>query len=202
MPSKKRGRPRAYDPDRALDAALGVFWSHGFAEATLDALTEATGMNRPSLYAAFGSKRALFERALQRFRDRMSAGAERALAEPDLRSALSALFAHAIDTYTPHPPPQLGCLVFGVASAGAAEDEQVRAFVADSIAELDHAIQARLERAIADEQLADGTDTTALAQLVAGVIHSLSLRARAGASREALLRLAQHSAEFLASPRA
>src|SRR5215468_8620245 len=71
---KKRGRPRAYDPDVALTRAMDVFWKDGFAGTSLDELSAATGMNRPSLYGAFGDKRELYIKAYQHYRERSRAG--------------------------------------------------------------------------------------------------------------------------------
>src|ERR1700759_1462879 len=72
--AKKRGRPRAYDPDVALSRAMDVFWKDGFAGTSLDELSAATGMNRPSLYGAFGDKRELYIKAYQHYRDRSRVG--------------------------------------------------------------------------------------------------------------------------------
>ncbi|MCA9526254.1 MAG: TetR/AcrR family transcriptional regulator, partial [Myxococcales bacterium] len=132
MTMPTRGRPRRYDPDRALDAALAVFWAHGFAGTTLDALCAAMDMNRPSVYAAFGDKRRLFEQALSRFGARLAAHGRAALAAPDLADALGSLFAGVIPLYVPDGRPR-GCLVYGVAAVDAPEDEAVRAFVADAV---------------------------------------------------------------------
>ena len=74
-PSKpRRGRPREYDPDRALASATRVFWKNGYAATSLDELAAATGMNRPSLYAGFGDKRELYLETLKRYRERTRAG--------------------------------------------------------------------------------------------------------------------------------
>src|ERR1700723_2997136 len=96
----KRGRPRGYDPDAALTQAMAAFWDAGYAATTLDAISAGTGMNRPSLYAAFGDKRALYGKAL----DRYQAHARTALAEglsPDLplREALRRVYEHALSLY-------------------------------------------------------------------------------------------------------
>ena len=77
---RPRGRPREYDPEEALDAAMGVFWARGYAATSLTDLSEATGMNRPSLYAAFGDKRSVFLRALHRYSARMAREVGQALA--------------------------------------------------------------------------------------------------------------------------
>src|SRR6202035_971093 len=81
--SKPRGRPRAYDPEVALDSAAQIFWEHGFDDATLDDLSTAMGMGRPSIYNAFGDKEALFLRALERFRDTVGSTPLRAMDDED-----------------------------------------------------------------------------------------------------------------------
>lgn len=197
MPNRKPGRPREYDADEALDAALDVFWTRGFAGTSLDALSEATGMKRPSLYAAFGNKRAIFDRSLQRFQARMAEHAARALEEPSIDDAIELLMLAVVDIYAPKGGRPRGCLVFAVAPLEAAEDDEMRALVAQAIRGFDEAIQARLEAAITVGELPEGTAIETLAQCVAGQVHSLSLRARCGSSRRALRRMARHGAQFL-----
>ena len=79
QPRTPRGRPRAYDPDVALDAAIAAFWRAGYTATSLDTLSEATGMNRPSLYGAFGDKHALYLAALKRYADQACAAMDVAL---------------------------------------------------------------------------------------------------------------------------
>src|SRR5437870_5077216 len=97
---KKRGRPRAYDPDQALARAMDVFWREGFAATSLDQLAAATGMNRPSLYSAFGDKRDLYIKAYDRYRlrarERM---AEVFAANLSLQALLQRIFGIALDMY-------------------------------------------------------------------------------------------------------
>ena len=99
--SKSRGRPRAYDPGAALDSAAQLFWEHGFADATLDDLSEAMGMGRPSIYNAFGDKESLFLRALERFRDTIGSTPLHALrAESTIRKGLAAFFGQIVEYST------------------------------------------------------------------------------------------------------
>src|SRR3954464_15849496 len=109
MAQRGRGRPREYDPDTALRRSLDTFWRHGFSATSLDALGAATGMNRPSLYAAFGDKRALYLAALDRYWAEGRAGLERILGrDTPLRTALGELYAAAIALYLGGETPR-GC---------------------------------------------------------------------------------------------
>jgi len=100
-PGKGRGRPRAYDPQAALEQALGVFWSTGYSGASLDSIASAAGMNRPSLYAAFGDKQALYIKALEFYWGIASAAVERALDDNQLtlRQALTQFYQGQLAIY-------------------------------------------------------------------------------------------------------
>ncbi len=193
----KRGRPRSYDPERAMDAALAVFWSRGYAATTLDALSEATCMQRPSLYAAFGDKDAIFQRSLKRFQARMSAQSAEALAAPELNEALLGVLLRIIDVYAPVGELQKGCLVFGVASVDAGEDPRIRAVVAKSVQRLDAAFSARIQRAIEEGALSPQADVQTLARLMSSMVHSISVRARSGEGRRALRQFARKGVQLL-----
>lgn len=197
--TRKRGRPRAYDPEQALDAAMLLFRTRGYAATTLDALSEATGMQRPSLYAAFGDKRALFDKALERFSDRMKTVATESMDGASVEDALSAILLGVIDVYAPADGDGHGCLVFGVASVAAVEDEQLRALVAQTIQRLDEVFERRIQRGVSAGELAPGTDTRTLARLLTSVVHSLSVRARSGASRRVLRQFARSAVTMLLS---
>src|SRR5256885_1923104 len=103
------GRPRAFDVDKALNQALAVFWERGYEGASLPALTKAMGINRPSLYAAFGNKEALFRKALDRYEEGPTAFVGEALAQPTARKVVERLFAGGIDLVT-NPRNPRGCL--------------------------------------------------------------------------------------------
>src|SRR5438046_5943942 len=103
------GRPRAFDADEALDQALTVFWRKGYEGASLPDLTRAMGINRPSLYAAFGNKEALFRKVLDRYAEGSAACVREALAEPTARSVVEQLLTSAAELFTDPRNPR-GCL--------------------------------------------------------------------------------------------
>src|SRR5690606_13946429 len=141
---KRRGRPRAYDPDRALAQATAVFWDAGFAATSLDELAAATSMNRPSLYAAFGDKQALYMKALEGYRATARAGMEEALAPGrPLREALGQVYRLALDMYFSGRTHPRGCFMIGTAVTEAVNDEAVRQSVAAGLGELDRGFEAR-----------------------------------------------------------
>src|SRR5207342_638017 len=104
------GRPRGFDIDEALDCALEVFWRRGYEGASLPDLTEAMGINRPSLYAAFGNKEALFRKAVDRYVDSTSAHVRGALEEPTARGVVERLFSGSVALITDPGNPR-GCFL-------------------------------------------------------------------------------------------
>lgn len=107
----ERGRPRSFDEERALDAALGVFWRNGYQGASLDELTYAMGINKPSMYAAFGNKEKLYLRALERYRDQQVVKHAAAMAaEPQLKQAMR-VFLRSVATMLTAPELPGGCMV-------------------------------------------------------------------------------------------
>src|SRR5437763_16929404 len=122
---KRRGRPRAYDPATALARAAATFWKAGYAGTSLDDLAEATGMNRPSLYAAFGDKRDLYLKTLEHYREESRSLARAALADdPPLRVLLKRLYDGALALYL--EGGARGCYTIGTAATVAAVDDKVR----------------------------------------------------------------------------
>src|SRR6266446_9362645 len=113
--SRPRGRPRSYDPDAVLDRAAQLFWANGFSATSLDDLSAAMGMGRPSIYNAFGDKEALFLRALERYRDTTGSSPLRAMDGKDsISDALNAFFRQIVE-YTTADRSHLGCLLGSVA---------------------------------------------------------------------------------------
>lgn len=182
----RRGRPRAYDPDKALDGAMALFWSQGYSATSLDALSAATGMNRPSLYGAFGDKKSLYLKALALYHDAALAAIDRAFSVPALRDALGRFFAGALALHLSGETAQRGCLLVGTAAVESVSDPEIRAVLAGAMADYDARIEARLSLARERGELSPRADVAGLARLVSAVLYSSAVRARAGDSRESL----------------
>lgn len=185
--SKRRGRPRAYDPRVALARAAETFWKAGYAGTSLDDLAAATGMNRPSLYAAFGDKRALYLKTLDYYREESRALARAALAgDPPLRVFLKRFYDEALKLYLAGDGGPRGCYSIGTAATEATVDRQVRAFLADSMRNTDGFLKSRIEKAQQNGEIAKSADPAALAYLATATLHTLAIRARAGLPRKEL----------------
>jgi AcrR family transcriptional regulator len=182
---KRRGRPRAYDPQVAIARAAEVFWKAGYAGTSLDDLVAATGMNRPSLYAAFGDKRDLYLKTLEYYRDEGRALARAALAgAPTLRVFLKRFYGKALDLY--FSGGARGCYTIGTAATVAAIDEGVRAFLAESTRATDDFLKAQIETAKEHGEIPRDADAAALAYLATGTLHTIAVRSRAGVPRKEL----------------
>jgi len=197
-PKRPRGRPRAYDPDRALVRATESFWRGGFAGTSLDDLSAATGMNRPSLYGAFGDKRDLYLAALDRYVEVARADMAEALSDDlPLAAALGRVYSRALDLYFANPDAPLGCFLIGTAATEAARDATVRARLGSGLRELTRAFERRVRSARSKGELGPDADPRVLADLAGAVLHSLALRSRAGDSRASLEAFAREAVRFL-----
>ncbi|WP_159978830.1 MULTISPECIES: TetR/AcrR family transcriptional regulator [unclassified Novosphingobium] len=175
-PTASRGRPREFDPDEALSAALRVFWTRGYEGASMAELTEAMGITKPSLYACFGNKEALFKKALDLYeRDKM-AYIGKALEAPTARGVAERLLNGALATHCGTSDPH-GCL--GVISAVAcAEDDSIRAHVIARRIASEEAVAVRFKRAQAEGDLPDSVNASALAGCLTTVLQGMSVKAQ------------------------
>jgi AcrR family transcriptional regulator len=195
---KKRGRPRGYEPNAALAKARAAFWDAGYAATSLDALGEATGMNRPSLYGAFGDKRALYLKTLEQYRAMGRAAIAEALGgDRPLREALRRVYERGLAIYLAGDSGARGCFLIGTAATEAVADKAVREIFAAGLHELDDAFAARFRLAQERGEIPAGADPAELGRLASAVLHTLSLRARAGETREALERTAEEGIALL-----
>ena len=185
----QRGRPREFDADQALDRALEVFWRKGYEGASISELTEAMGINRPSLYAAFGNKEALFRKALDRYAQGPAAYTREALDEPTARAVAEHILYGAADALTdPHMPH--GCLgVQGALSCGDAA-ASIREELCSRRAAWEDALQGRLERAKLEGDLVGTANCSDLAQYLATVAQGMAVQAAGGATRRQLYKIA------------
>ena len=186
MPGK-RGRPRSYDPETALTQAMTLIWDQGYTETSLDDLSEATGMNRPSLYGAFGDKRALYLATLAHYRELSREAIDRVLGRDEpLRQALARFFRGALEFYLSGAAGQRGCFLIGTATTGAVLDPEIRTLLRQALRSFDGKLEARLKLAVEQGDLPTTTDPAQLARIVSAVQHSMAIRARAGETREEL----------------
>src|SRR5450755_2983234 len=170
------GRPREFDIEQALDRALRVFWRKGYEGASLPDLTKAMGINRPSLYAAFGNKEALFRKALDRYAEGPGAYVRAALAEPTARAVAEQLLDGSIDLLTAPGNPR-GCLmVQGALACGQAAESVRRELVARRAAG-EEAIRQRFEQALADGDLPTDASPADLAGYLVTVIRGMAVQA-------------------------
>jgi TetR/AcrR family transcriptional regulator, copper-responsive repressor len=184
-----RGRPRSFDRATALEKAILAFWEHGYEATSVSDLTRVMGIGAPSLYAAFGDKRSLFEEVVQEYGARYGSFGDRALAEePTVRAAMERMLREAAFEYTAPGRPH-GCLVIHAATncSSPEVEESLRVRRNANIA----AFESRVRAGIAAGELSADTDATALARHVGAVIQGMSQQARDGASREELEAVAE-----------
>lgn len=187
-----RGRPRQFDLDEALDAAIEVFWRQGYEGTTLDDLTAAIGISKPSLYAAFGDKEATFKRAVVRYAEVDMAYVDAALAEPTARAvAEHFLRSNVLAVTDPAKPP--GCLSIQGGLAGSRSDQRIVEFLASGRAQGEARFAERFARAVAAGELDPSEDPAELAKYLYTVTSGIAVQAASGASRAELARVAERA---------
>ncbi|GAA0268423.1 TetR/AcrR family transcriptional regulator [Alteraurantiacibacter aestuarii] len=184
-----RGRPREFDLDQALAAALRVFWTKGYEGASLTDLTEAMGITRPSLYAAFGNKEALFRQALDLYGEEKLAYVGQALAAETARGVANNLLYGAIDTVTGEECR--GCMGVIASVACQSAEESIRDDVARRTESSRAALVARMRRAIADGDFTVPVDAEAMTRYLLAVLQGMAVQAGAGANRQQLQQVAE-----------
>lgn len=189
--ARGRGRPRKFDEEAVLRAALQRFRTLGYSNTSLDDLAEATGVNRPSLYAAFGDKKALYLAGLARTHASVDASF-RALYDADYppEKMLKALFLGSLEGFLTGEDGPSGCIAVNTAATEAVTDPEIRAALAAFVALQDGWIEKLMVRAGSKDPLGD-------AQIASSVIHSLSTRARAGTSRADLIAISKKATALL-----
>jgi AcrR family transcriptional regulator len=187
-----RGRPRGFDPDEALTAALKVFWRKGFEGASLTDLTDAMGINRASMYSVFGNKEQLFRQALDLYEREKLAFIRAALEAPTARLVAEALLRGSLDIQTSASDPS-GCLRVMSSVSCSQQSQSVRAEIIARRLDDETALAARLVRAQTEGDLPTGVDPAGLARCLYAIIQGMAVQAASGASRQDLERLIETS---------
>ena len=184
------GRPRTFCVETALDRALHVFWEKGYEGTSLSDLTAAMGISRPSLYAAYGNKEALFRKALDRYINGSVAFLRDALEEPTARAAAENLLLAAADGVTSPDNPR-GCMTVRCALSSGEAADSVRLELTKRRADGETVLRERLERAKAEGDLPADSNPADLARYLTTVFHGMSVQAAGGASRDQLREVAR-----------
>jgi AcrR family transcriptional regulator len=183
------GRPRTFDVDEALDIALKVFWRKGYEGTSIDDLTKAMGINRPSLYCAFGNKEELFRKALDRYAEGPGALYREALDEPTARGVAERLLGGVAEALGDPRNPR-GCLSVRAALSCGEEADPIRCELNARRAATDAALRDRLERAKQEGDLPADACPADLARYLATVAQGMSVQAAGGASPDDLRQIA------------
>jgi AcrR family transcriptional regulator len=186
--SRPTGRPLSFDPDKALDRALDVFWRKGYEGASLSDLTKAMGINKPSLYAAFGDKEKLFRKVLDRYAEGPASYSSAALREPTSRAVVERLLTGTADRLTAPSSPRGCLLVQGALACGNGTNSVRRELISRRIAG-EAALRQRLNRAKTDGDLSVDANPASLARYIVTMIQGMSVQAAGGATRNELHRI-------------
>lgn len=187
--TRPRGRPRKFEEEQVLERARDVFWNNGYAATSLDELAFATGLNRPSLHAAFGDKHALYLRTLQDNREGSVNGIQKRMDnEAPLREALFNFLVEAAESTLVGELGSRGCFVVCTAVTEALRDTDTRAIASGYVEDVDRVFRNRFERS--KFELNAGVDPGSAAIVAAAMLQTLAVRARTGSSREQLREVA------------
>ncbi len=201
--ARKRGRPRAFDPDVVLEQVLEIFWMRGFAATSLDDISAFTGVSRPSLAAAFGDKEALYLKAMERYRNGINTRLDAVLTcsgnNDTLLNIVRRYFDVMLDSYTGETDECLGCAFTCTALNEAPRHESILSVLQSTIDEFDKRFEAFFEQARLMGHIGANQDPKVLSQMVTGLTSSLAVRARAGTSREELKKIVDASTAYLFS---
>ena len=189
-PRRRTGRPLSFDRDAALEQAMLTFWRHGYETTSIVDLTTAMGVTPPSLYAAYGDKKRLFLEAARRYAGDLESIAQAIDEAPSAYDAARAILMRAAAGYTGETTPK-GCLLASATASGSAASSDVQAEVAAIRSALGDQLRRRIDRDVATGLLPPGTDAGALAGLVMTIMQGLSVLARDGSSRAALLAIVE-----------
>ena len=183
---KRRGRPPAFNHDDALEKAMQTFWTFGYEGTSMGALIETMDMNKPSIYAAFGNKEALFKKALDKYVSGPSAFVKEALAEPTAYLVAKTFLSKAVELLTQYQHPR-GCMIVQGALSCGPEAETIQKTLIAYRANLEDSFKKRFDLAKINQDLPEDTNTAVLAKYLTTIHQGLSVQASSGASKDALM---------------
>jgi TetR/AcrR family transcriptional regulator, copper-responsive repressor len=192
-----RGRPRGFDTDQVLGRVRDTFWRYGYAGTSMDQLSAATGLHKPSLYGAFGDKKRLYLAALDNYLADIRAEFAEAFAVPDLFDSLYQVSERSIDKFMGGGEGATGCFMMNTAMTEAGEDPEISRVVRESMDGLERAMVRRLQKGIEAGEISDRVDPQSLAMILLANHYELSARARAGYSRDELRVLADRALDLV-----
>ena len=184
-PAKPRGRPLAFNQDKALEAALNVFWTHGYEGASMAELATVLGINKPSIYATFGNKEELFRKALARYRAGPAAFVREAINEPTARLVVEKLLMQAVDFFSDKSTPN-GCMIVQAALTGGQGSSTIQQELIVYRKNFEASFNERFELAQAQGDVPPNVNTQQLAKYIATIHQGMSVQATSGATREEL----------------
>lgn len=187
---KSRGRPRVFDMDEALDKALKIFWERGYEGASLAELTETLGINKPSLYAAFGNKEELFHKALLKYATGPVAFVKDVINEPTAYKVAEAFLVKAAEFLT-NPQHPKGCMIVQGALSSGESAELIRDVLIKYRVSYENLLAERFAKAKVDGDLPDDTSPKNLAKYLATLHQGMSVQATSGAAKDELLEVAK-----------
>jgi AcrR family transcriptional regulator len=191
MEKPRGGRPRAFDPEAALDAAMHLFWEHGYEATSLAMLRDAMGLTPPQIYNAFTDKETLFRKALTRYHETEIGFALEALSAPvPTGEAIRRLLMGAAQAYT-RPGKPGGCLFVSGALAASPQAQAIADELKTYRTANEAAIAERLSRGQAIGDLPEAVSPQGFAKYLAGVMNGMSIQARDGASADELRAMAE-----------
>ena len=197
MEHATKGRPRGFDEDQAIDSAMRVFWEKSFEGTTMTDLTDATGLSRSSIHAAFGSKEGLFLKAVERYQAERMRYIPKALAEPTFPRAIESLFRGMV-TLLQIPGNPKGCLFIHGALACAPDGVLVTKIMAEWRKSIENLVKERIQRAQRDGELSREVNAADYARYIETVMLGMGIQAVNGAGKAELTRIADLALQFLA----
>lgn len=188
--NKQRGRPRVFDMDEALDKALEIFWKRGYEGASIAELTETLGINKPSLYAAFGNKEELFKKTLSRYVAGPVAFIQEAINQPTAYEVAQSFLTKAVEFFSDTQHPK-GCLIVQAALFGSADSLMIKDLLAKYRYSYEHQLAKRFEKAIKEGDLPTDANAETLAKFLSTLHQGMSVQVTSGASKGELMQIVE-----------